>query len=85
MFEDPEALRTILGALDSLIALGIAIWIITVGIKRFDSMQERHQKFTEMVLAQQQNNNDELMQLVSTLCVQPVANPTPLKLKEAPG
>lgn len=84
MLEDPEALRTILGALDSLIALGIAIWIITVGIKRFDTMQERHQKFTEMVLAQQQNNNDELMQLVSTLCIQPL-NPTPPKLKEAPA
>jgi len=83
MIEDPQVLQQIFTALDSLIGLGIALWIISIGIKRFDIMQDRSQKFTEMVLAQQQQNNDELMQLVSTLCInQTGLTPNPLRQKE---
>lgn len=71
--------KQVLGFFDSTIALAIAVWIINVGINRLDKMQTQHQGFVEKVLGQQQENNNELMGLVSTLCISPRQEDDPPK------
>lgn len=76
-------IETIVGAVDSLVALALAVWMLIQGLQRFDrmqqeygqrmaQMQDKNEQFTRTVLQQQQQNNDQLMSLVSTLCVTPV-------------
>lgn len=67
---DLELLGQVLNGVDGVMALGIAVWIITSGIKRFDTILQRHEEFTRMVLSQYEANNNELMTLVSQLCLQ---------------
>ncbi len=69
---DIELLGQILNSVDGVMALGIAMWVISSGLKRFDLILQRHEEFTRMVLTQYETNNNELMTLVSQLCLQNV-------------
>lgn len=73
--------------IDSFLALGLAVWMIVQGMKRFDVMQEisnqridailqRHEALTLQVLEASAARNDQLMSLVSTLCAQPTGSPS---------
>lgn len=72
-----QVAESIAQALDSLVALGIAVWVINIGLKRLDTMQAQYQGFVNTVLKQQQENNEQLMHLVSTLCLPPDAKIIP--------
>lgn len=67
---ESELILQFIKTFDSFVALAIAVWIIQVGIKRMDSLQTQYTTSMKEVLQQQQDNNDQLMNLVSTLCVQ---------------
>ena len=68
---EAELFLNILKSLDSFAALAIAVWIISLGIKRMDLLQAQYTDSMREVLEQQQGNNRELMSLVSSLCIQP--------------
>jgi|GEM_PF-4435605 len=62
--------------LDQVLALGVAVWVINIGVKQLKDLQaqyveiqKEHAETTERVLGQQQENNRQLMDLVSNLCI----------------
>jgi hypothetical protein len=63
--------------LDSTVALGIAVWVIQLGIRQLNHMQTQNSAMVNQVLTQQQQNNDALMGLVSTLCINPATPSSP--------
>lgn len=86
MSPEADILTAVIQLVNGSIGLGIAIWIIREGMTRMDKMQTQHEVFTNTVLTQQQNNNDQLMSLVSTLCAQPTQpiNQNPIKNSPKP-
>lgn len=68
--DDLQALTTILKSLDSLVALGIAVWIINIGIKQINTLQDKYTENVKAVMAQQHDDNRALMGLVKDLCEQ---------------
>lgn len=64
-----EILLQVLSSIDGFIGLAVAVWIISIGIRRLDTIQQQYREFMQTVLQQQQQNNNELMKLVEVLCV----------------
>jgi hypothetical protein len=63
-----ELITSILNSVDGFAALGVALWLLAAGLKRFDTFQVQYQHFVESILASQQSSNKELMSLVAGLC-----------------
>lgn len=66
---DFEFFKNLFSLFDTTLALAIAVWIIQIGVTRLDKVLERYESFVKSVMDQQQSNNNELMSLVSTLCI----------------
>lgn len=58
----------ILTALDGYVALGVAVWVIQVGMNQLKETNNQHWAFIERILLQQQNNNQLMMNIVKDVC-----------------
>lgn len=61
-------LLEILKAVDGYVALGVAVWVIQIGMSRMDKLTDQYNGFVTNVLTQQQTNNQSLADLVKDLC-----------------